>query len=77
MKSIKTKLIVFLGLLIGVICIGLGTVSFISSSKALASNVGKTIPKLAEQSSSNIEGRIKGQLSALEVMRSEEHTSEL
>ncbi|MBB6697118.1 methyl-accepting chemotaxis protein [Clostridium algidicarnis] len=72
MKSIKTKLIVFLGLLIGVICIGLGTVSFISSSKALASNVGKTIPKLAEQSSSNIEGRIKGQLSALEVMSTKE-----
>ncbi|MBU3206458.1 methyl-accepting chemotaxis protein [Clostridium algidicarnis] len=77
MKSIKTKLIVFLGLLIGVICIGLGTVSFITSSKALASNVGETMPKLAEQSASNIEGRIKGQLDALEVMSTKEEIKDV
>nr|WP_253197438.1 methyl-accepting chemotaxis protein [Clostridium algidicarnis] len=76
-KSIKTKLIVFLGLLIGVICIGLGTVSFITSSKALASNVGETMPKLAEQSASNIEGRIKGQLDALEVMSTKEEIKDV
>ncbi|SUY48089.1 methyl-accepting chemotaxis protein McpB [Clostridium putrefaciens] len=68
MKSIKSKLIVFLGLLIGVICIGLGSVSFISSSKALTSNIGKTLPKLAEESASNIEGRIEGNLKTLEVI---------
>ncbi|MBU3210023.1 methyl-accepting chemotaxis protein [Clostridium algidicarnis] len=77
MKSIKTKLIVFLGLLIGVICIGLGTVSFITSSKALASNVGEIMPKLAEQSASNIEGRIKGQLDALEVMSTKEEIKDV
>ncbi|MBU3227734.1 methyl-accepting chemotaxis protein [Clostridium algidicarnis] len=77
MKSIKTKLIVFLGLLIGVTCIGLGTVSFITSSKALASNVGEIMPKLAEQSASNIEGRIKGQLDALEVMSTKEEIKDV
>lgn len=68
MKSIKAKLIVFLGSLIGVICIGLGIVSFLNSSNALTSNLGKTLPKIAEQAASNIQGRIEGQLSALEVI---------
>jgi methyl-accepting chemotaxis protein len=67
MKSIKSKLIVFIGLLIGVICIGLGIVSFMNSSNALTSNLGKTLPKIAEQSASNIQGRVEGQLSSLEV----------
>jgi methyl-accepting chemotaxis protein len=68
MKSIKAKLVIFLGLLIGVICIGLGTTSFVNSSKALTSNLSKTLPKIAEQSASNIQGRIEGQLSSLEVV---------
>jgi methyl-accepting chemotaxis protein len=68
MKSIKAKLVVFLGLLIGVICIGLGTTSFVNSSKALTSNLSKTLPKIAEQAASNIQGRIEGQLSSLEVV---------
>jgi Methyl-accepting chemotaxis protein len=66
MKSIKAKLIVFLGLLIGAICIGLGAVSFINSSKALESNLGKTLPKIAEQTASNVQGRIEGHLNLLE-----------
>ena len=72
MKSIKSKLIVFLGVLIGSICIGLGTVSFISSSKALTSNIGKTLPKIAEESASSIEGRIEGQLRTLESIATRE-----
>jgi len=68
MKSIKTKLLVFLGLLIGAICIGLGVISFVNSSNALTSNLGKTLPKIAEQAANNIVGRIEGQLSSLEVM---------
>jgi len=68
MKSIKGKLILFLGLVIGVICIGFGIVSLISSSNALTSNLGKTLPKIAEQSASNIAGRIEGQLSTLEII---------
>ena len=68
MKSIKAKLIVFLALLIGGICIGLGIVSFLNSSKALTSNLSKTLPKIAEQAATNIQGRIEGQLSSLEVI---------
>ena len=68
MKSIKSKLIVFIGLLIATISIGLGIVSFINSSKALTLNLGKTLPKIAEQSASNIQGRVEGQLNSLEVI---------
>ena len=68
MKSIKIKLIAFLGLVIGVLCIGLGIVSIISSSNALTSNLGKTLPKIAEQAASNIGGRIEGQLGSLEII---------
>ncbi len=68
MNSIKTKLVVFLGILIGAICIGLGGVSFVNSSKALTSNLGKTLPKIAEQTAGNIQGRIKEETSYLEAV---------
>jgi len=68
MKSIRRKLMVFLGLVIGIICIGMGTVSFINASNALTSNLGKTLPKIAEQAASSIGGRVEGQLEALEVI---------
>lgn len=68
MRSIKAKLLLFLGLLIGVICIGTGIMSFINASNALTSNLGKTLPKIAEQSASNIQGRVKGRLDGLDIM---------
>ncbi|ADK16091.1 Methyl-accepting chemotaxis protein McpB [Clostridium ljungdahlii DSM 13528] len=65
MESIKTKLMTSFTLLIGVICIGLGIISFTTSSNALKSNLEKTLPKIAEQAASNIQGRIDGELSTL------------
>ncbi|OPJ61829.1 methyl-accepting chemotaxis protein [Clostridium chromiireducens] len=66
MKSIKAKFIVFIGLLIGVICIGFGAISFVNSSKALRSNLGKTLPKIAEQTAGKIQWQLEGQLISLE-----------
>ena len=66
MKSIKAKLIVFLGLLLAIICIMLGGISFITSSNALKSNLGKTLPKIAEQTANNVSGRLEGELKLLE-----------
>lgn len=66
MKSIKAKLIVFLGLLIGGICIGLSAISFINSTRSLQSNLSKTLPIIAEQTASSVQGRVEGQLSELE-----------
>lgn len=72
MKSIKAKLILCLGVLIGIICIGLGVISFINSSNALKSNLGKTLPNIAEQTASNIEGRTQGDLKQLETIAARE-----
>ena len=68
MKSIKTKLVVFLGLLLGIICMGLAVISFVNSSNALKSNLGKTLPKIAEQTASSVSGRLEGQLKSLEAI---------
>jgi methyl-accepting chemotaxis protein len=72
MKSIKAKLIIFFGMLTILICVGLGIISLIDSTKALKSNLEKTLPKIAEQTASNIEGRILGRLSSLESIAARE-----
>ncbi|WP_026889039.1 methyl-accepting chemotaxis protein [Clostridium beijerinckii] len=66
MKSIKMKLMMSFGILVGIICIGLGIISFMNSSKALKSNLKNTLPEIAKQTASNIQGRIEGELSSLE-----------
>ena len=66
MKSIKAKLMVYLGVLIGVICIGLSVVSYINSSNALMSNLSKTLPSIAEQTANYVQGRLEGELKLIE-----------
>jgi len=66
MKSIKTKLMVYLGVLIGVICIGLSVVWYINSSNALMSNLSKTLPSIAEQTANYVQGRLEGELKLIE-----------
>ncbi|WP_234123911.1 methyl-accepting chemotaxis protein [Clostridium hydrogenum] len=71
MKSIKAKLMVFLGILIGVICIGLGAISFIDSSNALKSNLSTTLPEIAVETAGKVQERIEGQLNTLEAIAAE------
>lgn len=47
---------------------GLGIISFMNSSNALKSNLGKTLPKIAEQTASSVSGRLEGQLKSLEAV---------
>lgn len=68
MKSIKAKLMVSISILICFTCMVLGAISFIMSSNALKSNLGKTLPKIAEQTASNIQGLIEGDLNVLEAI---------
>ncbi|WP_160676342.1 methyl-accepting chemotaxis protein [Clostridium sp. C8-1-8] len=77
MKSIKVKLMLFLGLLIGVICIGLGILAYFDSSRSLKSNIGKTLPSIAEQAANTIQGELNGKLGALEVLASREDIKDL
>lgn len=66
MKSIKSKLMISIGMLLCIICLGLSLVSFIMSSNSLTSSMKRTVPKLAEQTASNIQSLISGDLNVLD-----------
>ncbi|WP_326512175.1 methyl-accepting chemotaxis protein [Clostridium intestinale] len=68
MKSLKSKLMVLFGSLVCVVCIGLGIISFINSSNALKSNLNNTMPRIAEQTASNIQSKLQGELNTLEAI---------
>jgi len=68
MKTIKAKLMVTLGLLVLIICVGLGAISFFNSTKALEGNLSKTLPEIAEQTAGTVQGKIRGQLDSLEAI---------
>lgn len=77
MKSIKTKLIIFFGMLLLVICIGLGVISYAIASRALISNVNEKLPQMAQQSSKTVQSRVESQLNALETIASETQISDM
>ncbi len=64
-KSIKTKMAISFGILILVICIGLGTVSFIESYNTLASNATEALSQMAQQSAKFVETKIEGQIDVM------------
>lgn len=66
MRSIKMKLVVFIGVLIAIICSGLSLVSFMSSMKAMETNLGDTLPQIAIQSANYVNSTIEGNLRNLE-----------
>lgn len=70
MKSLKAKIVVILGLLLLVVCLGLGLASYSSSSKALIEKVNETLPQLATQAAGIVENKIDGLLTSLEIIAS-------
>ena len=66
MKSIRAKLMISFGLIVGTICVGLGIILFISFSYSLKSNLEKTLPEIANQAAGNIQRKIEGDLNTLE-----------
>lgn len=77
MKSIKTKLIMCFGVLLLVICIGLGLISYTISYRALTNNVNESLPQMAQQSAKTVQGRVENQLNALEVVAAEIQISDM
>lgn len=67
-RSIKTKLILFFGLLVVAICGGLGILSYISASSAMSDNITESLKQLADKSSDLIQERVNSRLTSLEVM---------
>lgn len=72
MKSIKTKLIISVGLLLAVACLGLGAVNYITSSNALTANVSEVLLKIAEEAAKVVEERMLKDLKSMEVAASTE-----
>lgn len=66
MTSIKKKLVLYSGILIVVICLGLGITSYVTAQQALTSNLAKTLPKIADEAANNIQAKINGELGKLE-----------
>ena len=65
-KSLKSRLALYFGALLMVVCIGLGLISFFISKNSLINTVGLTLPEVAVQASSAVENAINGEFSVLE-----------
>lgn len=68
MKSIKTKLIVYFGTIILVICAIFGMIAYKISRDAFIRDINDNLPKMSEQASKIVEGRIKNEIENLEVL---------
>lgn len=77
MKSIKTKLVVFFGVLLIVVCGVLGGVSYINSSNALVDNTEDTLTRMAQEASKVVSGRIDSTLDTLEALAMIDHISNM
>ncbi|MDF2672577.1 MAG: methyl-accepting chemotaxis protein [Clostridiales bacterium] len=71
MKSLKTKMMIYLGSLLLLVCAGFGVISYITSSNALIANVQESLPQLANQTAMVVESRVEGQLDILEALANE------
>ena len=68
LKSIRTKLSLFFGVLVFLICLGLGVVSYIASSNALSNNIDESISQMAKESAKGVARELKVQTNALEAL---------
>ena len=69
-KSIGSRIIVSFGVLILIVCLGLGVVSYFISSSALTDVLNETMPKFALEASLTIEDSIRNQLNVLSLVAS-------
>ncbi|NYC53051.1 hypothetical protein DE171_005588 [Clostridium beijerinckii] len=66
-KTIKSKLIILISILLLVVSTGFGIISYINASNALISNIKKTLPEIAIQASNTVQANLDNQLNSLEV----------
>lgn len=68
LRSIKTKLILFFGVLIFFICAGLGILSYLTSTNSLRESIDESLSGIAKQGANVVYERVKAQLDTLEVL---------
>ncbi len=67
LKSIKTKLILFFGGLILLLCIGFSVIVYFSASGTLSKNIDESLKEVANEASKVISSRVDSQLNVLEA----------
>ncbi len=67
-RSIKIKLTLFFGMLLLVICLGFGVVSYLETSNMLKANIDDTLPQMADAAANVIRSKLDIQLNALEAL---------
>lgn len=77
MASIKTKLLVYFGALLIVICSGLGFISYCMASNSLVSNAEDVLPQFAAAAAKVVESRVDGQLNTLEAVANMDRIKDL
>ena len=68
MKSIRTKMIIYMEIALLLIIMGLSAMSLQKSSSSLKNNTNKTMTSITEQSSKLVESRVNEQLGILGVI---------
>lgn len=76
MKSIKTRIIVFVGVLLMFICAGFGVIAYNTASHALTSNIEETMPKFAVEASKTIESGMLNHFISLEAIAANNEIAE-
>lgn len=72
MRSISSRIILSFGLLLLIVCLGFGVVSYFASSNSLTKVLNDTMPKFAVEASLTIEDSIQNQLNILDIVASSE-----
>ena len=68
LNSIKTLMIIAFNLLLVVVNISAGVISYIDASNALKSNINKTLPSIATQAAGRVYEKMDGELSILRAI---------
>jgi len=68
MKSLKNKMILYIGVLLLFVCGGLGLISYITAATAITAQVEENLPQLANEGAKVISARLTSQLSTLEAV---------
>ncbi|AFQ45920.1 methyl-accepting chemotaxis protein [Desulfosporosinus meridiei] len=77
MKSIKIRMMVYIGVLLLAVCITLGLASYITAAKALTTQVNETLPQVAGQGAKVVSERMNALLGSLDVLANQDRIKDV
>jgi methyl-accepting chemotaxis protein len=72
MKSMKTKMVVYIGTLLLIVCAGLGIISYVIATNTVTANTEEALTRIADTAAKVVESRMNDQLNSLSVIASME-----